>query len=183
MNKIIQAPIRKEEIKNLKAGDYVYINGIIYTARDAAHKRMDDTLTRGEKLPLDIKNQMIYYMGPSPAREGRIIGSAGLLQPVVWINMHLGYWIWNLGQGQEKGKRSKEVLDAIVRNGSIYFAAVGGAGALLSKCIQKSEVIAYDDLGTEAIRKLEVKDFPVIVVVDAEGNNLYETAIEEYKRG
>lgn len=183
MNKIIQAPIRKEEINNLKAGDYVYINGIIYTARDAAHKRMDDTLTRGEKLPLDIKNQMIYYMGPSPAREGRIIGSAG---PTTASRMDkYAPRLLDLGLGAMigKGKRSKEVLDAIVRNGSIYFAAVGGAGALLSKCIQKSEVIAYDDLGTEAIRKLEVKDFPVIVVVDAEGNNLYETAIEEYKRG
>ena len=172
MNKIIQAPIRKEEIKNLKAGDYVYINGIIYTARDAAHKRMDDTLTRGEKLPLDIKNQMIYYMGPSPAREGRIIGSAG---PTTASRMDkYAPRLLDLGLGAMigKGKRSKEVLDA-----------VGGAGALLSKCIQKSEVIAYDDLGTEAIRKLEVKDFPVIVVVDAEGNNLYETAIEEYKRG
>lgn len=167
----------------MKAGDYVYINGIIYTARDAAHKRMDDTLTRGEKLPLDIKNQMIYYMGPSPAREGRIIGSAG---PTTASRMDkYAPRLLDLGLGAMigKGKRSKEVLDAIVRNGSIYFAAVGGAGALLSKCIQKSEVIAYDDLGTEAIRKLEVKDFPVIVVVDAEGNNLYETAIEEYKRG
>ena len=183
MNKVIQAPIRKEEIHNLKAGDYVYINGIIYTARDAAHKRMDDTLTRGEKLPLDIKNQMIYYMGPSPAREGRIIGSAG---PTTASRMDkYAPRLLDLGLGAMigKGKRSKEVLDAIVRNGSIYFAAVGGAGALLSKCIQKSEVIAYDDLGTEAIRKLEVKDFPVIVVVDAEGNNLYETAIEKYKRG
>ena len=144
---------------------------------------MDDTLTRGEKLPLDIKNQMIYYMGPSPAREGRIIGSAG---PTTASRMDkYAPRLLDLGLGAMigKGKRSKEVLDALVRNGSIYFAAVGGAGALLSKCIQKSEVIAYDDLGTEAIRKLEVKDFPVIVVVDAEGNNLYETAIEEYKRG
>ena len=183
MNKVIQAPIRKEEIQNLKAGDYVYINGIIYTARDAAHKRMDDTLTRGEKLPLDIENQMIYYMGPSPAREGRIIGSAG---PTTASRMDkYAPRLLDLGLGAMigKGKRSKEVLDAIVRNGSIYFAAVGGAGALLSKCIQKSEVIEYDDLATEAIRKLEVKDFPVIVVVDAEGNNLYETAIEKYKRG
>ena len=158
MNKVIQAPIRKEEIKNLKAGDYVYINGIIYTARDAAHKRMDDTLTRGEKLPLDIKNQIIYYMGPSPAREGRIIGSAG---PTTASRMDkYAPRLLDLGLGAMigKGKRSKEVLDAIVRNGSIY-------------------------LGTEAIRKLEVKDFPVIVVVDAEGNNLYETAIEKYKRG
>ena len=183
MDKHITAPITKEVARTLKAGDYVYITGTIYTARDAAHKRMDDTLTRGEKLPLDIKNQMIYYMGPSPAREGRIIGSAG---PTTASRMDkYAPRLLDLGLGAMigKGKRSKEVLDAIVRNGSIYFAAVWGAGALLSKCIQKSEVIAYDDLGTEAIRKLEVKDFPVIVVVDAEGNNLYETAIEKYKRG
>ena len=177
MNKVIQAPIRKEEIQNLKAGDYVYINGIIYTARDAAHKRMDDTLTRGEKLPLDIKNQMIYYMGPSPAREGRIIGSAG---PTTASRMDkYAPRLLDLGLGAMigKGKRSKEVLDAIVRNGSIYFAAVGGAGALLSKCIQKSEVIAYDDLGTEAIRELRVEELPVIVVIDSTGNNLYDEVL------
>lgn len=183
MNKTIQAPISKDEISKLKAGDYVYINGTIYTARDAAHKRMDDAIANGQELPLDIKNQVIYYMGPSPAREGRVIGSAG---PTTASRMDkYAPKLLDLGLGAMigKGKRSKEVLDAIVRNHSIYFAAVGGAGALLSKCIQSSEVIAYDDLGTEAIRKLEVKDFPVIVVVDAEGNNLYETAIEEYKRG
>lgn len=183
MKKIIQAPITKEEIKTLKAGDYVYINGTIYTARDAAHKRMDETLQKGEELPLDIENQVIYYMGPSPAREGRVIGSAG---PTTASRMDkYAPKLLDLGLGAMigKGKRSKEVLDAVVRNGSIYFAAVGGAGALLSKCIKKSEVIAYDDLGTEAIRKLEVEDFPVIVVADAEGNNLYETAIQEYQRG
>ena len=155
----------------------------MYVARDAAHKRMIEALDRGEELPIDIKDATIYYMGPSPAREGRPIGSAG---PTTASRMDkYAPRLLDLGLGAMigKGKRSKEVLDAIVRNGSIYFAAVGGAGALLSKCIQKSEVIAYDDLGTEAIRKLEVKDFPVIVVVDAEGNNLYETAIEEYKRG
>ena len=182
MNKVIQAPIRKEEIKNLKAGDYVYINGIIYTARDAAHKRMDDTLTRGEKLPLDIKNQMIYYMGPSPAREGRIIGSAG---PTTASRMDkYAPDLLDLGlKGMiGKGKRSKAVIDAIVRNGAVYFAAVGGAGAILSKCIKKSTVIAYDDLGTEAIRELEVENFPVVVVKDSEGNNLYETAIKEYRK-
>ena len=183
MNKTIQAPISKDEISKLKAGDYVYINGTIYTARDAAQKRMDDAIANSQELPLNIKNQVIYYMGPSPAREGRVIGSAG---PTTASRMDkYAPKLLDLGLGVMigKGKRNKEVLDAIVRNHSIYFAAVGGAGALLSKCIQKSEVIAYDDLGTEAIRKLEVKDFPVIVVVDAEGNNLYETAIEEYKRG
>ena len=182
MDKHITAPITKEVARTLKAGDYVYITGTIYTARDAAHKRMDDTLTRGEKLPLDIKNQMIYYMGPSPAREGRIIGSAG---PTTASRMDkYAPRLLDLGLGAMigKGKRSKEVLDAIVRNGSIYFAAVGGAGALLSQRIKKSEVIAYEDLGTEAIRKLEVEDFPVIVVIDSKGNNLYETAIKEYSR-
>ena len=172
MEKYIQAPITKEEAQKLRAGDYVYITGTIYTARDAAHKRMDETLNRGEKLPVDIENQMIYYMGPSPAREGRPIGSAG---PTTASRMDkYAPRLLDLGLGAMigKGKRSQAVLDAIVRNQSVYFAAVGGAGALLSKCIKKSEVVAYDDLGAEAIRKLEVEDFPVIVVADCEGNNL-----------
>ncbi|MDY5987078.1 Fe-S-containing hydro-lyase [Sporofaciens sp. SGI.106] len=182
MEKYIQAPITKEEAQKLRAGDYVYITGTIYTARDAAHKRMDETLNRGEKLPVDIENQMIYYMGPSPAREGRPIGSAG---PTTASRMDkYAPRLLDLGLGAMigKGKRSQAVLDAIVRNQSVYFAAVGGAGALLSKCIKKSEVVAYDDLGAEAIRKLEVEDFPVIVVADCEGNNLYETAIKEYQK-
>lgn len=182
MEKYIQAPITKEEAQKLRAGDYVYITGTIYTARDAAHKRMDETLNRGEKLPVDIENQMIYYMGPSPAREGRPIGSAG---PTTASRMDkYAPRLLDLGLGAMigKGKRSQAVLDAIVRNQSVYFAAVGGAGALLSKCIKKSEVVAYDDLGAEAIRKLEVEDFPVIVVADCEGNNLYETAIKEYEK-
>ena len=155
---------------------------IIYTARDAAHKRMQETLQRGEALPLEMKENVIYYMGPSPAREGRPIGSAG---PTTASRMDkYAPELLDLGLGAMigKGKRSQEVKDAIVRNGSVYFVAVGGAGALLSKCILSSEVIAYDDLGTEAIRKLQVKDFPVIVVIDSEGNNLYETAILDYKR-
>ena len=166
----------------ITAGDYVYITGTIYTARDAAHKRMQETLQRGEALPLEMKENVIYYMGPSPAREGRPIGSAG---PTTASRMDkYAPELLDLGLGAMigKGKRSQEVKDAIVRNGSVYFAAVGGAGALLSKCILSSEVIAYDDLGTEAIRKLQVKDFPVIVVIDSEGNNLYETAILDYKR-
>lgn len=182
MEKYIQAPITKEEAQKLRAGDYVYITGTIYTARDAAHKRMDETLNRDEKLPVDIENQMIYYMGPSPAREGRPIGSAG---PTTASRMDkYAPRLLDLGLGAMigKGKRSQTVLDAIVRNQSVYFAAVGGAGALLSKCIKKSEVVAYDDLGAEAIRKLEVEDFPVIVVADCEGNNLYETAIKEYQK-
>ena len=182
MDRHITAPITKETAKTLHAGDYVYITGTIYTARDAAHKRMQETLQRGEALPLEMKENVIYYMGPSPAREGRPIGSAG---PTTASRMDkYAPELLDLGLGAMigKGKRSQEVKDAIVRNGSAYFAAVGGAGALLSKCILSSEVIAYDDLGTEAIRKLQVEDFPVIVVIDSEGNNLYETAILDYKR-
>ena len=146
MDKYINAPISDEDARSLKSGDYVYITGTIYTARDAAHKRMAEALERKEQLPIDMKNNIIYYMGPSPAREQRPIGSAG------------------------------------PTTGAVYFAAVGGAGAILSKCIKKSTVIAYDDLGTEAIRELEVENFPVVVVIDSEGNNLYETAIKEYRK-
>lgn len=182
MDKHIKAPITKEVSRSLHAGDYVYITGTIYTARDAAHKRMDEALSNGENLPINMENQVIYYMGPSPAREGRPIGSAG---PTTASRMDkYAPRLLDLGLSAMigKGKRSKEVLDAVVRNESVYFAAVGGAGALLSKCIKSSEVVAYDDLGTEAIRKLEVENFPVIVVADCEGNNLYETAIKEYQR-
>lgn len=177
----IKAPIEKEDAVKLKAGDYVYLTGTIYTARDAAHKRMKETLDRKEKLPFDIKGNMIYYMGPSPAREGRAIGSAG---PTTASRMDkYTPELLDLGLGAMigKGKRSKEVIEAIIRNQSVYFAAVGGAGALLSKCILSSEMVAYNDLETEAIRKLQVKDFPVIVVIDSKGNNLYETAIEKYR--
>lgn len=180
MKKHITAPITKEVAKTLKSGDYVYISGVIYTARDAAHKRMSETLAEGKELPFDIKNQIIYYMGPSPAREGRPIGSAG---PTTASRMDkYAPTLMDLGLGAMigKGKRTQDVKDAIVRNDAVYFAAVGGAGALLSKCIKKAEVIAYDDLGAEAIRRLEVENFPVIVVIDNEGNNLYETAIKEY---
>ena len=181
MDKHIKAPIDKETAKSLKAGDYVYITGTLYTARDAAHKRMYEILQDYGELPIDIKGQVIYYMGPSPAREGRPIGSAG---PTTASRMDkYAPQLLDLGLGAMvgKGKRSQAVIDAIVRNSSVYFAAVGGAGALLSKCITSSEVIAYDDLGTEAIRRLTVENFPVIVVIDSEGNNLYETAIKEYR--
>ncbi|MBQ6806925.1 MAG: Fe-S-containing hydro-lyase [Lachnospiraceae bacterium] len=181
MNQHIKAPMMQEDAKKLRSGDYVYITGTIYTARDAAHKRMYEALEKGETLPLDVRNNIIYYMGPSPAREGRPIGSAGpttssRMDKYAPSLLDLGL-IGMIG----KGKRSDAVKEAIIRNGAVYFAAVGGAGALLSKSIKASEVIAYDDLGTEAIRKLEVEEFPVIVVIDSEGNNLYETAIEEYK--
>ena len=182
MDKHINAPFTEETARELKSGDMVYISGTIYTARDAAHKRMYDSLRKGEELPLDVKNNVIYYMGPSPAREGRPIGSAG---PTTASRMDkYAPELLDLGlQGMiGKGKRTSEVKDAIVRNGAVYFAAIGGAGALLSKAIKSSEVIAYDDLGTEAIRKLEVVDFPAIVVIDSEGHNLYETAIKEYQK-
>lgn len=182
MNKYITVPMSQEEIQNLRSGDYVYLSGTIYTARDAAHKRMYEALQEGEALPIDVKDVFIYYMGPSPAREGRAIGSAG---PTTSSRMDkYAPTLLDLGLGGMigKGKRSKEVKDAIVRNQAVYFAAVGGAGALLSRSIIASEVVAYDDLGTEAIRKLEVKDFPVIVVIDSLGNDLYETAVKEYNR-
>ena len=180
MERHITVPVAKEEIQDLRAGDYVYLTGVIYTARDAAHKRMDEALSEGKELPLDIKEQMIYYMGPSPAREGRPIGSAG---PTTASRMDkYAPRLLDLGLGGMigKGKRSQAVQDAIVRKKAVYFAAVGGAGALLSKCIKKADVIAYDDLGTEAIRRLEIEDLPAIVVIDSEGNNLYETAVKEY---
>ena len=182
MDKYINAPISDEDARSLKSGDYVYITGTIYTARDAAHKRMYEILQEGGELPIDIQGQVIYYMGPSPAREGRPIGSAG---PTTASRMDkYAPQLLDLGLGAMvgKGKRSQAVIDAIVRNGSVYFAAVGGAGALLSKCITSAEVVAYDDLGTEAIRKLTVENFPAIVVIDSEGNNLYETAIKEYRK-
>ncbi len=182
MDRHITAPFNKEVAAQLKAGDYVYITGTIYTARDAAHKRMSEALQKQEQLPINMENNVIYYMGPSPAREGRPIGSAG---PTTASRMDkYAPSLLDLGLSGMigKGKRSREVKDAIVRNGAVYFAAVGGAGALLSKSILSSEVIAYDDLGTEAVRRLEVKDFPVIVVIDKDGNNLYETAIKEYAK-
>lgn len=182
MDRYLKVPLSKEDAASLHSGDYVYLTGTIYTARDAAHKRMYETLARGESLPMDMESNVIYYMGPSPAREGRVIGSAG---PTTSSRMDkYAPSLLDLGLGGMigKGKRTQEVKDAIVRNGAVYFAAVGGAGALLSRSIVSSEVIAYEDLGTEAIRKLEVKDFPVIVVIDEQGNDLYESAIAEYRR-
>lgn len=181
MEKHISAPLKDEDIKQLKAGDYVYISGIIYTARDAAHKRIYESMEVNEDIPLDLKQNVIYYMGPSPAREGHTIGSAG---PTTSSRMDK-YTPLMMDKGLRgmigKGKRSKEVREAIVRNGGVYFAAVGGAGAVLSKTIKKASVIAYDDLGTEAIRRLEVENLPAIVVIDSQGNNLYETVVKEYR--
>ncbi|MCR5508316.1 MAG: Fe-S-containing hydro-lyase [Lachnospiraceae bacterium] len=182
MDNKINAPLDEKTTENLKSGDYVYITGTIYTARDAAHKRMQEALEKGEELPFDIKNNVIYYLGPSPAREGRPIGSAG---PTTASRMDK-YTPQLLDLGLKgmigKGKRSAEVKKSIIKNKAVYFAAVGGAGAILSKCIKSSEVIAYEDLGTEAIRKLYVEDLPVIVIIDKEGNDLYETAVLKYKK-
>ena len=181
-DKHLKVPFDREEAVKLRAGDYVYLSGTIYTARDAAHKRMYETLREKGELPFDLQNDVIYYMGPSPAREGRPIGSAG---PTTASRMDkYAPALLDLGlRGMiGKGKRNAAVVDAIIKNGAVYFAAVGGAGALLSRTIISSETIAYDDLGTEAIRRLEIQDFPVIVVVDSEGNNLYETAILQYAK-
>lgn len=181
MDKHIEVPFTPEVAKDLRTGDYVYLTGIIYTARDAAHKRMYEALEQNGELPFEMTGNLIYYMGPSPAREGRAIGSAGpttasRMDKYAPVLLDMGL-MGMIG----KGKRSDAVKEAIIRNGAVYFAAVGGAGALLSKSITRSEVIAYDDLGTEAIRKLEVENFPVIVVIDSEGHDLYKTATEQYR--
>lgn len=180
MKRRINVPVSLEERKSLKAGDYVYLTGTIYTARDAAHKRMQDAMDAGKPLPIELEGNVIYYMGPSPAREGRPIGSAGPTTASRMDKYTPALLDLGLGAMIGKGKRTKAVQEAIVRNSCVYFAAVGGAGALLSQRIKSSQVVAYEDLGTEAIRKLEVEDFPVIVVIDSQGNNLYETAVKEY---
>lgn len=182
MDRHISLPLTDSDARSLRAGDYVYLTGELYTARDAAHKRMYDTLKKGGELPVDIRGQVVYYLGPTPARPGHVIGSAG---PTTSSRMDkYAPELLDLGlKGMVgKGKRTREVIDAIVRNGAVYFAAVGGAGALLSKCIKKAEVVAYDDLGTEAIRRLWVEDLPVIVVIDSEGTNLYATAADNWKK-
>lgn len=174
MDKYIDTPLTEEKVKDLKAGDYVYLSGTVYTARDAAHKRMTETLARGGELPFDVRDKVIYYLGPTPNREGQVIGSAG---PTTSSRMDK-YTPSLLDLGLKgmigKGKRNDDVVDSMKKNTAVYFAAVGGAGALLSRCIKKSEVIAYDDLGTEAIRKLEVEKLPVITVIDCCGNDLYK---------
>lgn len=174
MEKKITLPITKEIADSLHAGDYIYLTGTLYSARDAAHKRMIETLAEGGELPFQIKNQTIYYLGPTPAREGQVIGSAG---PTTSSRMDQ-YTPKLLELGMTgmigKGRRSSAVIESMKKNHAVYFAAVGGAGALLSKRITKAEVVAYEDLGPEAIYKLEVEDFPVIVVIDNKGENLYE---------
>ncbi len=170
----IKTPLTNEVARELKAGDSCLISGVIYTARDAAHKRLCELISKGEDLPLDIKDSIIYFVGPTPAKSGQIIGSAG---PTTSYRMD-AYSPALISKGLTgmigKGKRGQEVIAAMKEHGAVYFGAIGGCGALLSRCIKKAEVIAYDDLGAEAIRKLEVEDFPAIVVIDSKGNNLYE---------
>ncbi len=178
----LQIPVSDKELAKLEAGDTIYLSGVIYSARDAAHKRMYENLEKNLPLPIAIDQIFLYYMGPSPARENKVIGSAG---PTTSSRMDK-YTPALLDLGVRgmigKGKRSLDVKEAMKRNNAVYMAAVGGAGALLSKAIISSEVVAYEDLGAEAIRKLEVKDFPVIVVIDCKGNDLYEQAIAEYNK-
>ena len=176
----VTAPLSREQARVLKAGDSCLISGVIYTARDAAHKRLCELVARGKELPMEIKDCVIYFVGPTPAREGQVIGSAG---PTTSYRMD-AYSPTLIAQGQTgmigKGKRGPEVIDAMKEYGAVYFGAIGGCGALLSKCIKKSEIIAYEDLGAEAIRRLEVEDFPAVVIIDSEGNNLYETGRKAY---
>lgn len=180
--KKLQTPFTREKARALKAGDACLITGVIYTARDAAHKRLCDLVAQGKPLPMDMENAIIYFVGPTPAKPGQAIGSAG---PTTSYRMD-AYSPTLIAIGQTgmigKGKRGPEVIDAMKNHGAVYFGATGGCGALLSKCIKKSEIVAYEDLGAEAIRRLEVKDFPVTVIIDSEGNNLYETGRAEYLR-
>lgn len=174
MEKCIKIPIKTEELVQLQAGDFVLLSGTIYTARDAAHKRMYHSIMGEGELPFPLSNNIIYYMGPTPKKTGNIIGSAG---PTTSSRMdkYTPLFIKNGLQGMiGKGKRSEEVKKEIIENNAIYFLAIGGIGALLSKSIKKSEIIAYEDLGTEAVRKLEIEDFPVIVGIDTKGNDIYD---------
>ena len=176
----IKVPLSREEARKLKSGDSCLLSGVIYTARDAAHKRLCERIAQGKELPFEIKDSVIYFVGPTPAQPGEVIGSAG---PTTSYRMD-AYSPMLIKQGQTgmigKGKRNEEVIAAMKEHGAVYFGAIGGCGALLSKCIKKAEVIAYDDLGAEAIRRLEVEDFPVVVIIDSEGNNLYETGRKAY---
>ncbi len=180
MSVSITTPLTREVVKQLKAGDSCLISGVIYTARDAAHKRLCELVAAGRELPLDIKDSVIYFVGPTPEKPGQTIGSAG---PTTSYRMD-AYSPVLIAEGQTgmigKGKRGPEVIAAMKEHGAVYFGAIGGCGALLGKCIKKSEIIAYEDLGAEAIRRLEVEDFPAIVIIDSKGNNLYETGRAAY---
>ncbi|SHJ77639.1 fumarate hydratase subunit beta [Clostridium cavendishii DSM 21758] len=181
MEKKLQTPLTMEKVKGLKAGDTILLSGTIYTARDAAHKRLVELLDEGKELPLNLENQIIYYVGPTPAKPGKIIGSAG---PTTSYRMD-SYAPRLLDLGLKgmigKGYRGEEVVNSMIKNGAIYFGAIGGVGALIAKSIEKSEIIAYEDLGAEAIRKLNVKDFPLIVIIDSEGNDLYKIGQQKYR--
>jgi len=176
----LSTPLTYEKIKDLRAGDSILLSGIIYTARDAAHKRLIDLLDKNLELPININNETIYYVGPTPAKEGQVIGSAG---PTTSYRMD-SYSPRLLDLGLKamigKGERNEEVVNSIIKNKAIYLGAIGGAAALISKSITKSEIIAYEDLGAEAIRKMEIKDMPLIVIIDTEGNNLYKLGQEQY---
>jgi len=176
----VKTPLSHEDARKLKAGDSVLLTGTIYTARDAAHKRLCELVAQGKELPMDVKDSIIYFVGPTPAKPGQAIGSAG---PTTSYRMD-AYSPILIEQGQTgmigKGKRGPEVIDAMKEYGAVYFGAIGGCGALLSQCIKKAEIVAYEDLGAEAIRRLEVEDFPVVVIIDSEGNNLYETGKANY---
>ena len=176
----IQAPLTREKARELRAGDSCLISGTIYTARDAAHKRLCELAAQGKELPLDMKDAVIYFVGPTPARPGEAIGSAG---PTTSYRMD-AYSPTLIALGQTgmigKGKRGPEVIAAMKEYGAVYFGAIGGCGALLGKCIKRKELVAYEDLGAEAICRLEVEDFPAIVIIDSQGNNLYETGPAAY---
>ena len=176
----ITLPLTREKAAHLKSGDTVYLTGVIYTGRDAAHKRMTELYTQGKPLPFDMEDAVIYYVGPTPAKPGAVIGSAG---PTTSYRMD-AYAPVLLGLGLRgmigKGKRSPEVVSAMIKAGAVYFGAIGGAGALLSNCIKKADVIAFDDLGPEAVRRLEVSEFPLVVVIDSQGNDLYTLGREAY---
>lgn len=178
----VKAPLSRQDARKLKAGDSCLLSGVIYTARDAAHKRLCELVAAGKELPMDIRDAVIYFVGPTPAREGQAIGSAG---PTTSYRMD-AYSPTLIAQGQTgmigKGKRGAEVVEAMKAHGAVYFGAIGGCGALLSKCIKKAEVIAYEDLGAEALRKLYVEDMPLFVIIDSQGNNLYESGRAEYLR-
>lgn len=180
MEKRISSPMTEKQARSLRSGDSVLISGTIYTARDAAHKRLCALLEEGKDLPFDVEGSIIYFVGPTPAKPGQALGSAG---PTTSYRMD-PYSPALIKAGLKgmigKGKRDSNVIAAMKENGAVYFGAIGGAGALLSKCIKKSELIAYEDLGSEAIRKLEVEDFPAFVIIDSFGNNLYETGRQEY---
>lgn len=176
----IREPFTREKFSQLKTGDTVLLSGTIYTARDAAHKRMTDMLENNQQLPFNIKNSVIYYVGPTPEKPGLPIGSAG---PTTSYRMD-AYAPRLLDLGETgmigKGQRSQAVKDAVIRNGAVYFAAIGGAGALMAQCVKKAEIIAFEDLGAEAVRRLEVEDFPVTVILDSYGGDLYEEGRKNY---